>query len=211
MASHYARRLPEFTHNLLHLYRHETTVADCSLGNDWYDNAHRMMQEWSDSYGFSIATCACVTAAISPQCEWSRNLIIADDILAGRIPSIYGALPLNVSKAQRIANDRASNMLDYFPQGPKVSSFACNLAGDYDVVTVDTHAVQAACGDVEVTISLHWPAYAVFAEAYQRAAIKAHLQPAVFQAIIWHTWKRLHPRVSKIQRRRQWHVVGEAE
>lgn len=198
----------DLSRNLLKLYRRALPV-DIELGTAWYPLAHRIMVEWSDTYGYSIATVACVTAAISPQVDWARNLIIADDILAGRPASVGGAYNSNLRKAERIRDDRACQMLPYFPSGPKVASFACNLAGDYAIVTVDTHALQAALNDVQSRLALTWTRYAVFAEAYQQAARKAGIEPAFFQAIIWHVWKRLHPRVSKIQARRQWHVMGE--
>jgi len=60
-------------------------------GERWYPDARRIMREWSTHYGYSVATCAAVTAAVSPQVEWTRNLIIADDILANRPISIGGA------------------------------------------------------------------------------------------------------------------------
>ncbi len=211
MTCQFVRRIPELTRNLLHLYRHDTIVADRVSGSAWYPQAHRLMIEWSDTYSLPIATVACVTSALSPQLEWTRNLIIADDLLAGRPPSVGGVLQSNLAKARRILSDRATQTLPYFPHGPKVASFACNLAGDLSIVTVDTHAMQAALSDVEADYRLRWRPYACFAEAYRRAAHAVSLEPAEFQAIIWHTWKRLYPRVSKRQRRQQWYAIGELE
>src|SRR4029077_7900646 len=138
MPCQFVARMPELQRNLLHLWRKDTTREDRYAGLNWYPNAHHIMVEWSETYDYSIATTACVTSALSPQIAWERNLIIADDILAGRIPSI-GALRLNVRKAERSRDDRAGQTLPYFPHAPKVASFACNLAGDYSIVTVDTH------------------------------------------------------------------------
>jgi len=163
------------------------------------------MRDWSDSYGVSIATAACVTAAISPQCDWNRNLIIADEVLAGAVvPSIGGALHANIAKARAIYRDKAGTTMGYFKSGPKVASFAANLAGDYSLVTVDTHAVQAALCDVEVTLCLKWNVYEAFASAYVNAAKRVKLEPAFFQAVIWHTWKRIYPPAKKRSVRTQW-------
>lgn len=208
MACQFDKRIPEITNNLVLLYRHKT-AADMSLGLAWYPQAHAIMLEWAHTYSYSIATVACVTAAISPQCSWERNLIIADDILAGRAVSIGGALHSNIRKAERIRNDRAGQITPYFPQGPKVASFACNLAGDSSIVTVDTHAMQAGLADVKADYRLPWKPYAVFAECYRLAAYRVKVAPADFQAIIWHTWKRLNPPASKRNKRRQWEVIGE--
>lgn len=209
MRTVYIGKIPLMTRNLVTLYRKRTTPADVALGSVWYDDAHRIMREWSDSYGFSIATCAAVTAAISPQCEWPRNLIIADDILADRAVSVGGALHSNIDKARRLRANRESDTRTVFKSGPKVYNFSRNLAGDYRAVTVDTHATQAALNSIDVTVGLTAVRYDAFATAYLNAADKVGVEPAVFQAIIWHTWKRLYPRVAKIQRRTQWLTIGE--
>lgn len=207
--SPYARRLPELIRNLRHLYKTQTTDVDRYLGRRWYPNAHLICRDWADTYNYSLSTVACVVAVLSPQCEWSRNLIIADDLLAGRQPSTHGALLINVAKAERIRDQRLTNTLDVMPGGPKVASFACNLAGDYRHATIDTHAAQAALGDVESNVRLTWLHYAVFAAAYEQTAKSLRYEPAHFQATIWHTWKRIYPRVLKSQLRQQWHVMGE--
>jgi hypothetical protein len=210
MNSQFHARIPEMARNLRHLYTCETTDSDKALGSAWYDDAHRIMREWSDRYGYSIATCANVTAALSPQVEWTRNLIIADDILAGR-PASIGGIRANVIKAIALRDNPGFDTRAVFKSGPKVYRFSQNLAGNYSVVTVDTHALQAALGDVEVTLDLKETAYDAFAQAYTLAADSLSLEPAVFQAIVWHTWKRLYPRAVKLQRRRQWHVMGEVD
>lgn len=209
MRTVYIGRIPEMTRNLVTLYRRKSTIEDVQLGRAWYDDAHRIMCEWSDTYGYSIATCAAVTAAISPQCEWPRNLIIADDILADRAVSVGGALHTNIAKARALRDTRGTDTRTVFKSGPKVYNFSRNLAGDYSAVTVDTHATQAALRDVEITVGLNAAKYDAFADAYLLASRRVGIAPAIFQAVIWHTWKRLYPRVAKIQRRTQWSAVGE--
>ena len=194
--------------NLIRMYADTSTEFDRVTGAQWYPLAHRTVLEWADTYGFSIATTACVIAAVSPQVPWERNLIIADDILANRAPSI-SALRSNVRKAEHVRDNRLSNLLATFPLGPKVNHFAVNLAGDYSKVTVDAHALQAALNDVLSVRTLRWSAYAVVASAYETAAHRLHLDPAILQAIIWVTWKRLHPAAAKRAVRRQWDAIGE--
>lgn len=208
MKSRFHPRITEMSRNLRHLYKRETSPADVALGSAWYDSAHIIMREWSSTYGYSIATCAAVTAALSPQCDWNRNLIIADDILANRQPSI-GAIRANVAKAEALRDARESDTRTVFKSGPKVYNFSRNIAGDYSAVTVDTHALQAALCDVEIVLGLKETAYDAFAQAYIRAAESLRLEPAIFQAIIWHTWKRMYPPAAKRNVRRQWDAVGE--
>lgn len=206
----YIARMPVMRHNLLSLYR-QRVESDDTLGRAWYPTAHRIVLDWSDAYNQSIATVACVIAAISPQIDWERNLIAADDVLAGRAISVGGPLHLNVAKARKIAKDRSGQITPYFPYGPKVASFACNLAGDWSVVTVDGHAAQAAMNDVMFSRGLSWTPYAVFAQVYLDVARRLSLEPATFQAIIWHVWKRLHPRMTKQHARHQWIPIGDLD
>ena len=210
MSCQFTRRIPELRRNITLLYRRHTIDADIVAGTSWYPNARHIVMEWATHYGYHDVTVACVIAALSPQCSWERNLIIADDILAGRTPSL-GALRKNVAKAQAIRLKPAPNLLHYFPHGPKVFSFACNLAGDDSFVTVDTHMMQAALADVQANYQLPWTPYSIFAQCYQDVAIAQGIAPATFQAILWHTWKRLHPAARKRIDRQQWHVVGELE
>lgn len=207
MACQFTKRIPELADNLVKLYG-SAEIVDKVLGQAWYPKARVIVAEWSETYDLSAATVACVIAALSPQNEWSRNLIQADDILANRQVSI-GGIRANIDKATRIYLDRAESTLAYFPQGPKVASFALNLAGNDTAVTVDTHAMQAAIGDVTANYRLPWAPYMCFASAYEIAANRVNRPAAEFQAIIWHTWKRMHPPQAKRNARRQWDVIGE--
>lgn len=184
----------QLVRNLGKLYR-RATDADIVSGEGWYPYARSIVRDWAGSYCLPDRTVANVIAAISPQCRWEDNLIIADDVLAGRPPSIHRALPRNVSIARRLIAEASfeQQLTSYMPYGPKVACFAENLVGSDHYVTVDTHALQAALADPTSTIALKWSRYLVFAQAYVIAAERAHRLPAEYQAILWHTWKRLHP------------------
>ncbi len=203
MPCQFTRRIPEMEQNLLRLWR-DRTDADHISGTEWYPKARKIVTEWTSHYGYSLDTVACVIAAISPQCDWERNLIIADDVLAGAPPSI-GGIRANVDKAVALRNEWqgddsiSSRMLRRFPGGPKVNSFAHNLAGYDNVVTIDTHAMQAALNDPLARYTLKWLPYTEFAKAYVSVAIMLDVPPATFQAIIWCAWKRLYPAVNKRQ------------
>lgn len=221
MRCQFARRVPQMRDNLIELHD-KATSADIIAGETWYPNARRIVSEWSDTYNVSETIVACVIAALSPQVPWERNLIMADDVLAQRPLSIRG-LRKNEEKARRILatthvlsrydglrtlETPADYMLFFFPGGPKVNSFAENLAGRDDIVTVDTHAMQAALNDVEARYALKWTPYECFQRAYSAAAFQVKRPPAEFQAIIWHTWKRMYPPQNKRNIRRQWEVIG---
>lgn len=205
----------DIVRNLGKVYRRALSV-DIEEGIAWYPEASRIAREWAEHYRYSLDTVAAVMAALSPQLEWKRNLVIADDVLAGRNPSIGGVLHANLRKAERLRDSNwkteqglslHARMLEQFPGGPKVCNFAANLAGDSLFVTVDTHAAQAALNNPLASIQLPWTPYKIFAECYVIAAAKAGRQPSEFQAIVWHVWKRLYPRTWKIHNRKQWHVM----
>ena len=203
-------QLSAMRRNLRTLYRRHATKADIAQGAAWYPAARSIMADWSASYSVSVETCAAVTAALSPQCSWPRNLIAADDVLSNRAVSVGGPLPANVRKARRLLDDTtdyptlADRMRHYFPHGPKVNSFAHNLAGADSVVTIDTHAAQAALDDLHFDVIRGWLQYALFAQAYTDTAQSFGLLPTSFQASVWLIWKRLHPAGKKRYTRRQW-------
>ena len=195
--------------NILHVYG-LATREDISRGIQWYPLAHNIMVEWAATFGRSIANVSCVTAALSPQLPWERCLIIADDVLHGNPPSIGGSLNSNLRKAKAIRDTHASDTVGYFINGCKVRCFATNLAGNMDIVTVDTHAAQIASGDVRNTLRVDtWKRYEPVASAYVDAAKRVspvtkgrkHIEPAFLQAITWLTWKRLYPHKQNQRRR----------
>lgn len=225
MATRFESQRPQICRNLLKAYRQVLDV-DKLEGSAWYPLAQSIVKQWSEHYRYSVDTVAAVVAAISPQVEWSRNLIIADDVLAQRVPSVGGVLHVNLRKAERLRDsdyrtmrqwdsdsskvwDLDTRMLEQFPTGPKVLNFARNLAGDMSAVTVDTHALQCALNDPLSMVDIRPAIYTVIAECYMDTASVAQLSPATFQAILWHSWKRRYPRTWKIQHRTQWSAMGE--
>lgn len=191
-------------HNIVAVYRLATT-DERTRGAQWYPLAHHIVLEWADTFGRSIANVACVIAALSPQIEWTRNLVIADDLLHGNPPSIGGVILRSVRIAERIRDDHATDTASYFKQGCKVRSFAANLAGNLNVVTVDTHGAQIAAGSPTSNLRVDtWRRYEPVASAYVEASRRLQIKPSELQAITWLTWKRLYPTARKCVIRRQW-------
>ena len=191
-------------HNITSVYRLATSQEHAN-GIDWYPNAHRIVCEWAETFERSIANVACVVAALSPQMEWKRNLVIAADILAGNPPSIGGSIHRFVSIAERIRDDRATDTAPYFINGCKVRSFAANLAGSLSTVTVDTHGAQIAAGCPTANLRVDiWRRYEPVARAYVDAAKRAHVRPSELQAVTWLVWKRLYPQGRKNALRSRW-------
>jgi hypothetical protein len=192
----YRRNAWRYKRNLLKLYA-RATDADKREGLAWYPTATNGARVWSATFDVDARTVASVIAAISPQCDWTSNLRIALELLSGQTLVTGGALPCNVRTARRILSDRALAPDAYFKSAPKVCAFAQNLSGNGARVTIDTHAVQAAVNDPLWRKSLHAPQYQVFADVYADVARELNIRPCDFQAVIWCTWKRIHPTTSK--------------
>lgn len=184
--------------NLVAAYKLATS-ADRLDGANWYPAARAIVADWAGHYGLPPQTVANVIAAISPQIEWERNLIVANDVLNYLPPSVGGALPVNVAKAKVLRDSPTLTVSDIFPTGLKVGSFAANLGGDNTLVTIDTHAAQVALNDP--TFNDAWTfkptGYTTFARAYADAAARLGIEAPAFQAILWVSWKRRYPRASK--------------
>lgn len=187
--------------NILRTY-HQATRTDLRSGACWYPLAYLQLFYWAEKYGYSVETLAVATAMISPQCQWEVNLEIMRDLLEGKIRPRAGALRRNVRTARRILKDRATDIREYCKDGPKVEAFSANLSGDLDAITIDVHSGQAALADPTDATAWTRPRYAIIAEAYRDAARQTRRRPAILQAIVWVTWKRLHPPHRKGKNRR---------
>lgn len=191
MRSVYRRNAWRYARNLRKLYA-QATPADIMQGSTWYPVAMDGCHAWGERFNVEPETVACVIAAISPQCDWTSNLRIALEVLSGQALVTGGALRANVAKARAIYRDRATSLVGYFKDGPKVTAFSRNLLCDGAHVTIDAHAVQAAMNNPLWSKSLRTPQYRVFADVYSDVARELGIPVYQFQAIIWCTWKHKH-------------------
>lgn len=190
--------------NIAHVYSLSTEVERID-GAMWYPRANTIMRSFADFHGRTVMNVAALTAALSPQVRWEQNLILAADVLDGASDASQPVIGVNWRKAERIRDERLESTLNKLPYGPKVTSFAANLSGDYSAVTVDTHASQIALGSPKADGRLStFKDYAPYVEAYRLAADRLKIEPSTLQAITWLTWKRMYPTEAKKQLRRAW-------
>lgn len=194
--SKYAANAWRYRANLRRAFA-RATDADKREGVAWYPTAQAGCDTWANGFSLDSRTIACVIAAISPQCDWTSNLRIAFEVLAGQALVTGGALRVNVEKARAILEDKAVTLDRYFKNGPKVTAFAANLSGDARAVTVDQHAVQAAMNNPTWSHGVKPNVYAIVADCYRTVADELGLRPCDFQAIIWCAWKRRYPAARK--------------
>ena len=125
--------------------------------------------------------CDCI-AALSPQVAWDYNMT-----LATRAVQLYntGDTELRGLSGQTRANVRnaASALNGNGPgKGPKVNAFARNIRGDWSVVCVDRHMLEAAGHDAKK------PTAKTRADVARRVTLAANhfdVAPATMQALIW--------------------------
>lgn len=169
----------EMTENILAVWR-KTTARERINGRDWYENARDEMRHLSKVHGVSVDTVADVVALLSPSVVWERNLVEADNLLAGGSgPFIaYGA---NVNKAQRrLVGDMTT------VQGPKVTAFAASLKGWTNQPVIDRHAITVALGFRPTGSAYTTPArYKQFGIAYTMAGREVGEFAQTVQAATW--------------------------
>lgn len=189
-------------YRLLDLYA-DANQSEREDGKEWYPKYQKVMQELATNLRYPLRVVANVHAALSPQLDWPRNLLIAENLLTYEVPSVKGALQVNIEKAKQIRDNAILDTREVFKVAPKVHNFSLNLSGDMNAVTLDTHMVQAMCGDPLLLRGYRtWKAYDGAADTLRGVAREVDLSPAAFQATLWLTWKRMYPTSWKQQHAR---------
>lgn len=162
---------------------------DYSQGMVWYGAARTECQALAEWKGFDLKRVVWAVAALSPQLKWERNIAAARAVMSGRI-SYAGVYSSNIEKAVHILFDATD--WERWLSGPKVTSFAANIWGDPDTVTVDTWAWRIATG-----AGLWAPPkgldrqYEAISNAYRSVAGRVGIEPRQMQAITWITVRRI--------------------
>lgn len=188
--------LPTFRENLLALHA-QVTQADIDAGAFWYQTAEKTIREWAGYAEKAPEVIAAMVAVLSPQCEWGQNLKAAEQLLMHGDITTHGPLHVSIDKAKRVLAEDITNTRNVMPTGSKVYNFSLNLAGDLSGVTIDTHMVQACHADPLYYLYPKPAGYEVYATAITLVADELAIAPAILQAILWHTWKRIHPTAPK--------------
>lgn len=191
------------------------TQAERLHGLAWYAQEYSNALEIAQRYGLDIETTVKVIAALSPQLDYTFNLLVAEIAIryyvsGGFVPSIEdyrqkksSLLDLSKDIPLRIpANVTGANLLKALwilqgydaLSGQKVTAFADNLLrfADSSKVTVDSHAILAWFGIVKPLSAAIAPSYYAIVEAdYKRLATVLGVSPLESQAIVWVVRRRL--------------------
>lgn len=157
------------------------TASDLESGARWYDDARDLAQSLGRTSGHGPDVAACVIAHLSPRTTWARTVAGAVSLLTygERADGIIGA---NYARAYR-ATLTGRPFGTFGPKAPKTLSFARNIAGDDEAVTVDVWACRVA--SLDETLLGRKGAYDAVAHAYRLAARRRGVSPATMQATTW--------------------------
>lgn len=185
-----------------HVLRVYALASDAHLkeGARWYAEAYLIACELDPS---NPRRAAGVLAALSPRCNWPRNVVLARRAYAAYLADptadhyASGVLGNSCRAADRILRgEDPSTVL----KAPKVKAFFGLISNpdDRGSVCVDRHAIDVAVAtrhDDDTRTALYpldrrgW--YERFAVAYRLAAHILGVTPAHVQAVTWLTWRDL--------------------
>lgn len=178
----------------------------CDYG--WKLAAHFGMLNVEISSRYFAKFVAAVVAILSPQKEWRVNKALAAAaveclITQKPVTGHYGKQCEKVHKLWQyyaaagsdVDTDHILNLISK-PDAKKTRNFYLNIIGNHNVVTVDGHAASIANNGlhrVAITEAKQpsGKAYDVVAAAYTDAAVQLGIAPAVLQAVVWITYRRL--------------------
>ena len=158
-----------------------TTLLDSATpdqimqARSWYGEAQDIAHHISSLSGLDIEKSASIIAAFSPRERWNSNVTKAIDFVSG----------LSVSGLTNNLNMAYSAMVHGFDalNGLKTNSFARNIAGDMDSVTIDVWMIRAA--GMDGAKGVNDSDYRILSEIVKELASDRGMYPATAQALIW--------------------------
>ena len=157
-----------------------TTEQQRAAGMDWYPSAFRFAQQAAGASGLPVENVVAALAHLSPRVRWGRNkTMLLELLVTGETSGLRG----NIERA-KLALESGEPLKTL--TGRKVASFARNILGEHDVVTVDRWAARLADPSLDVTRSGISPKqYDQVERAYVQAARFHEITPADLQAVLW--------------------------
>lgn len=153
---------------------------DVLEGKAWYADAQGLARELAELANVSVERSAIVIAHLSANNGWASNKVVARQILVdGRNGGHTKKVMAKVHQALADGNPWSS----FSATSHKTRSFALNIIGDADAVTVDRWACRIAGVDQDKLGNVG--AYEAVAHCYRLAARRAGISPSAMQAVTW--------------------------
>ncbi|HEV2122944.1 MAG TPA: hypothetical protein VGW38_09235 [Chloroflexota bacterium] len=164
------------------------TPAELDTGEAWYDVANTFAWGLAEKHDLSPHYAAGIIAALSPGCEWERNLALAQRMAErGDCRHPYGNA---IHKARAIwSGTHPEQVLG----GDKVRSFYKNITTPWieGPVTIDRHAVSCLVGRKVEGVPQRKGYYERLADVFRDVAAELGRPAHVVQAQAWLAWRRL--------------------
>jgi hypothetical protein len=177
----------------------KATPEQIAAGAAWYGDGYRTIVNMAASTGQDVEHVAIAVALLSPQTRWSANVDAAWALLTfdERMPAMLWA---NFDRARQSLT-MADPWEAFGPTAPKTRSFARNLLGDTDAVTIDVWAARAALQGMRykfrdgmeqenAKILKRAGVYSQISDAYRAAARQRGITAPAMQAIVWTVIRR---------------------
>lgn len=142
-------------------------------GRYWYSATNRYFRKVCRENGWCFETFIHVLAITSARAHLKKNVKLTIAIMRGETP--VGLLPV-----VRIALKNYNNT--GIIRGPKTSAFARALLGDENACVIDIWIERALKSPFPPNTSKR---YAALEKRLRKAAAKANMPPAQFQAAVW--------------------------
>jgi thermostable 8-oxoguanine DNA glycosylase len=158
----------------------EAKPSQIEQATQWYADAEAVAHEIVDIYktrnmDVSLEQAASIVSAFSPRQRWSVNVRQALRFAHG--DETMRCLPNNLKMAKS-ALENGFNALN----GKKTNSFARNIAGDENAITIDIWMMRS------VGIAKSQPSkkdYTQLSEAIEKIAMETAMTPRTVQALVW--------------------------
>lgn len=197
--------------NILATFFHANS-AERLKGARWYADALEFCSDVAQSTGLSVSTVAGVTAALSPNNRWPRNMADAERLCrAFSAGTLTDAHQIKVSTFHGNKNKALAILGGLHPLealgGLKVRAFYNCILGDAGVC-VDGHAYAIWLGSYVPTTKtpkISAKLYASISAAYGQAAqtinsvMGTAYSAAQVQAITWTVWQRIRREVGTVE------------
>ena len=145
---------------------------------EWYDMANKLARDLTTLGDLDFDQACCIIAAFSIRQRWEKNVELATRFAKGeRNLPVMGAI--NKIAENIVSFDDPYTALN----GDKTNSFAKNIAGDVDAVTLDVWMIRAA--GLDTSKSLGKKAYRELSQSLTDAALDFGMRPAHYQALVW--------------------------
>jgi hypothetical protein len=162
--------------------------ADIAAGRLWYGEARAIAERGAEAYGTDLDHAAVALAHLSPRTSWAANVAAFKRLTEGD-GERDAAIPMANYLRAKTSLLAADPWQTFGVKANKTRSFARNITGDPDAVTVDSHIARLVGISRPTEVPFKQPkVYADVADSYRYVSQQHGVYtPAEVQAITWLT------------------------